>query len=256
VTDTTGFRDWVATLPATDGVVRVVPGRIATLWLDAPHTRNALTPTMMVQFGDAAAALRDASVVLLRGAGGTFCSGGDLHAVRTWLAVPGMGRRMGGWMHAATQAFESLGVPLVGVLEGAAMGGGAELVALCDHVIAAPDSRLGWVQTRLGVRPGFGGEARLARRIGRDAAMRLVDAGTALDAPEALARGLIDALSDDPAAAALAWAESCLRTPTFAARVLARRQPTDAPTRAAELARFDASWGSVAHRAALGLDPA
>jgi enoyl-CoA hydratase/carnithine racemase len=256
VSDAEDFRAWVDTLPPTEGTVRVEPGRIATVWLDAPRTRNALTPAMMVRFGEAADALRDARAVILRGAAGTFCSGGDLDAVRAWLAVPGMGRRMGRWMHAATEAFEALRVPIVGVLEGAAMGGGAELLALCDHVVAAPDARVGWVQSRLGVRPGFGGETRLVRRIGAEAAARIIDAGMVLPAAEALACGVVDAVADPPADAARHWAETCASDPRRAARVVSARGIPCPDAAAAELARFDACWGHPAHRRALGLDPA
>ncbi len=243
----TDFRAWVATLPSRPGVVRVEAGDdagVVCIVLDAPATRNALTPQMMVGLADAVDAVRDARAIVLYGAGGSFCSGGDLVAVRDWLAFPGMGRVMGGFMHGVVAALEAVGVPVVGVLEGAAMGGGAELLAACDVVVAAPGARLGWVQTRLGVAPGFGGEARLARRVGADAAREIVTAAPIFDAERAQVRGLVDVLDPVP----LARARKIARA-RAGERVL--RVPIAAEVLTAELERFDAVWGGAAHRAAL-----
>ena len=241
------FRAWVATLPPRPGLVRVEgpdDAGVARIVLDAPATRNALTPQMMVGLADAVAASRGARAVVLHGAGGRFCSGGDLVAVRDWLAFPGMGRVMGGFMHGVLSALEALEVPLVGVLEGAAMGGGAELLAACDVVVAAPNARLGWVQTRLGVAPGFGGGARLARRVGDAAAREIIATAPVFDAATAQGRGLVDVVDAAPLACGLAIARA--RAGERVARV-----PIAAQVLATELATFDAVWGGEAHQAAL-----
>ena len=199
---------------------------------------------MMVGLADAVAASRGARALVVHGAGGHFCSGGDLVAVRDWLAFPGMGRVMGGFMHGVLAALEALEVPLVGVLEGAAMGGGAELLAACDVVVAGPTARLGWVQTRLGVAPGFGGGARLARRVGDEAAREIIATAPVFDAAMAQGRGLVEFVDDAPLACAVAMARA--RVGERMARV-----PIAAEVLATELATFDALWGGAAHRAAL-----
>ncbi len=252
----TDFRAWVASLPedARTGDVHVRhEGGVARIVLDAPRTRNALTPGMMVAFAEAVRAARGARVVVLAGANGTFCSGGDLHAVRAYLAQPGMGRVMGGFMQAALEALEALHVPILGVLEGAAMGGGAELLSACDHVLAHEGARLGWVQARVGVSPGFGGATRLVRRIGPPRAAGLLLEARALPAEEALARGLVDVVTDDVGAATEAWIARvlALNADAVSASVRAARGPLERDRLAQELAAFDACWGSDAHLAAL-----
>ena len=241
------FRAWVAGLPPRPGAVRVEgpdDAGVVCVVLDAPATRNALTPQMMVGLADAVAEARGARAVVLHGAGHTFCSGGDLVAVRDWLAFPGMGRVMGGFMNGVLTALEALEVPIVGVLEGAAMGGGAELLAACDVVVAAPTARLGWVQTRLGVAPGFGGGARLARRVGDEAAREIIVSASVFDAETAQGRGLVEILDAAPLARAIAIARE--RAGARVARAYIAPEVL-----VAELAVFDAVWGSAAHRAAL-----
>ncbi len=252
------FRAWVASLPvdARAGQVHVRhDGAVARIVLDAPRTRNALTPGMMVAFADAVTEARGARIVVLAGANGTFCSGGDLDAVRTYLARPGMGRVMGGFMHAALAALEALEVPVLGVLEGAAMGGGAELLATCDHVLAHTDARLGWVQARVGVSPGFGGATRLARRIGATRAAALLFEARSLRAPEALSRGLVDVVTDEVGSATDAWIQQVLALHPTAVRssLRAARGPPEKDRLAHELDAFDACWGGEAHLAALDL---
>lgn len=252
----TDFRAWVASLPddARAGDVHVRhEGAVARIILDAPTTRNALTPGMMVAFADAVTEVRGARVVVLAGANGTFCSGGDLDAVRTYLARPGIGRVMGGFMHAALAALEALEVPVLGVLEGAAMGGGAELLSACDHVLAHPDARLGWVQARVGVSPGFGGATRLARRIGATRAAGLLLEARPLRAVEAQARGLVDAVTDALDTATDTWIRQVLDLHPTAIRssLRAARGPLEKDRLAHELDAFDACWGGEAHLAAL-----
>ncbi|MBM4393566.1 MAG: enoyl-CoA hydratase/isomerase family protein, partial [Deltaproteobacteria bacterium] len=153
-----------ASLPRGEGRVHatVIDG-VAEVVLDHPARRNAFTPHMMVDLGQLD--VSGARCILLRGAGTSFCSGGDLGAVREHLALPGGGRALATFMATAIARL-SRHAPIVGCVEGHALGGGAELLAACDIVVAAPTAEVGFVQARLGVSPGFGGGGYLAGRVG------------------------------------------------------------------------------------------
>lgn len=249
----TDFRALVATLPEGDGRVVVTPGDIATIRFDHAPSRNALDPKMMVALADAVESLREARVVVLSGAGGTFCSGGNLGAVRTHLAMPGAGRVFGAFMQDALDRLAALDAIVIAVVEGAALGGGAELVATADVVVAAPDARVGFVHARLGVSPGFGGGGRLVGRVGPRAALRVLAFARVLDAAEALAIGLVDEVDPDPHARAAALAAELLALPAAAVRGAKRvvRAATPPLGRTEELEVFATLWGGPDHQLAL-----
>lgn len=252
------FRAWAARLPPGEGRVRREGSAdLVEIVLDHPRTRNALHPRMMVELADAIGAARDARVVILRGEGGTFCSGGNLDSVRRHLVAPNMAEALVAFMQAACDALESSDAIVLGVLEGAALGGGAELLAACDLVTAAPDARIGWVQARLGVSPGFGGGLRLLDRVGPRLALRLMTEARAVAAPDALAMGLVDVVATDPVEAARARAADLLALDAGALRapkriLRAARALPRAEARAEERALFAALWGAPAHLRALG----
>jgi ethylmalonyl-CoA/methylmalonyl-CoA decarboxylase len=223
--------------------------------LDHPATKNALHPGMMVQLADVPARLGEARIALLRGAGGAFCSGGNLAAVRAWLVRPGSGAALCAFMQAVLAGIEAQGALIVGVVDGPALGGGAELLTACDFVVAGPEARIGFVQARLGVSPGFGGGARLVRRVGAARALHLLTAGP-VSGEEACRLGLVDAIAADPLAWARAWARERIALPPralAAARAVVRAavdRPFDAAL-AAERAIFASTWGGSEHLAAL-----
>ncbi len=250
------FRDWVATLPPAEGSVRLAgDDEVVEIVLDHPATRNALTPAMMVELADAVEAAAGARVVILRGEAGSFCSGGNLAAVRAHLVRPGGGVDLVQFMQEVTERLAGLDAVVIGVAEGASLGGGAELLTACDHVVAAPDARIGFVQARLGVSPGFGGGTRLVRRVGSRIALQLLTTGV-VDAHEALHLGLLDALSVTPLAWARERAQVLLQLPPEALAGAKRvvRAATALPrdeALVAEQAIFGELWGGPAHLAAL-----
>ncbi|MFZ5482208.1 MAG: enoyl-CoA hydratase/isomerase family protein [Myxococcota bacterium] len=247
------MRSWVATLPRGEGRVRVDGDEIV---VDHPPTKNALTPHMMVDLADAVDAVRGARVVILRGEGGAFCSGGNLGVVREHMVAPGGGARLATFMHSVMDALDRLDAIVIAAVEGAALGGGAELVAACDFVHATPDAKIGFVQARLGVSPGFGGGARLVRRVGPRAALQALAEARALTGEEARAIGLVDVVEADPVAGARARAER-LRELDAAALAGAKRvvrAATGLPwaeALAVEREVFASLWGGPGHLEAL-----
>lgn len=115
--------------------------------------------------------------------------------------VEGMLRRFHGMLRALVEC----NVSVLAVVRGQCLGGGLELVSVCQRVFAARDARLGQPEIALGV---FAPAASvvLAERVGRPHAEDLCLSGRTVDAGEALALGLVDELADDPAEAALAYA--------------------------------------------------
>ncbi len=239
-----------ASTPRGGGRVRVEGGGgVCEVVLDHPERRNALTPHMMVDLADVD--LDGVRCVLIRGEAGTFCSGGDLGAVRDSMARPGLGRVLGEFMTRAVDRLATL--PMVGVLEGHALGGGAELLAACDYVVAARGAEIGFVQAALGVSPGFGGGGHLVRRVGPGRALALLMAAERMPSVRALELGLVDEIHDDPLPRARALAQRIAALPPAAvagAREVVRAWTTG-NGRATELDVFDRLWGGADHRTAL-----
>lgn len=171
--------------------------------LDAPATRNALTDAMVASLADACRLVESAPAVralVIRGAGGTFCAGGDFSGFRAAMAAaaPAGGidpiatsnRRFG----ALLEQLRGLTVATIAVVEGAAMGGGCGLAACCDLVLAASDAKFAMPEVTLGLPPAQIAPF-VAERIGERAALRLMLTGRRIDTTKALACGLVDEVS-------------------------------------------------------------
>ena len=236
--------------PRGEGTVRcAVQAPTAVLCLDNARRKNAVSPGMMADLQDAVASLEareDLSALIVHGAQDAFCSGGDLTAVREHLLQPGAGAGMCSFMTATLSALARLPVVRIGAVTGPALGGGAELLTVCDVVYAAPAARIGFVHASLGVSPGWGGGRRLVERVGRRHALRLLTEARRLSAAEAEALGLVDAVVADPIAEAQAHAARLAALPVAAVRAaVSVAQGGD------EAALFSALWGGADHRAIL-----
>ena len=175
--------------------------------LDAPATRNALSDETVASLGDALALAESQPAVralVIRGAGGTFCAGGDFSGFRALMAEPlpadgvdpivGFNRGFG----ALLERIQASPVATVAVVEGAAMGGGAGLAAACDFVLAESGAKFGMPEVTLGLPPAQIAPF-VAARIGQGAALRLLLTGRRLSATQALACGLADELLEGAA---------------------------------------------------------
>lgn len=254
------FREICRNAPKDSGVVRVVStsDRTVDIVIDNPRKKNALSPHMMLQLGDVMdhPQVQKASVIVVRGEAGAFCSGGDLDAVRDQLARPGMGHGMGTHMCATLDALAESTALIIGILDGPALGGGAELLVACDEIYASPQASFGFVHARMGVSPGFGGGARLINKVGARTALTMMTTAKPLSGSTLEATGLVDHWSADPLAAARKRAAELQQFPpealAGAVRVVRghRRLPT-AEGRANEAQVFSELWGGPSHHAAL-----
>ncbi|APZ98223.1 hypothetical protein BWQ93_06835 [Sphingopyxis sp. QXT-31] len=181
---------------APDDLVAIArDGDRLTLTLDDPANHNAMTALMRDALYEALAnALDDPSRpdVLLRGAGKCFSTGGDLpefgsahdlaeaHLVRT--------------LHSCARALDALGERATVRLHGACVGSGIEVAAAAHHRIAAPDAWFQLPELGMGLIPGAGGTATVARAIGRHRTLWMLLWGKRIGAKQALDWGLVHSI--------------------------------------------------------------
>jgi len=179
---------------ATPTVVLERTGAVASIRIDRPRALNALDEATL---RDLARALRDVRregdvrCLLVTGSGPkAFCAGADIAAMAEMSPLDA--RAYSALGHEVFDRLAALDVPVVAAVNGAALGGGLELVLACDLVVASEHAKLGLPETSLGLIPGFGGTQRLALRIGVAPARELIYLGRVIDAAEALRIGLVD----------------------------------------------------------------
>ncbi|MEA2278161.1 MAG: enoyl-CoA hydratase [Solirubrobacteraceae bacterium] len=208
---------------AREPVARTLESGVLTLTLDRPERRNAIDADLRDALRDALDdAATDATVrgVILTGAGGAFCAGGDLarfedlHDARAY-------RHVSHRLTDLVDAVERLEKPVVAAIDGVATGAGLALALACDWRVGSPRAQIAFREGRVGLVPAHGGLTRLVKLLGLARAKELLLGGDDLDAEAALAAGLLSELSgeDDVLARARARVERMLvRAPlSFAA---------------------------------------
>lgn len=177
-----------------DDTVLIEPrGPVLIVTLNRPHVRNAVNQAMSFELASAMDRL-DADPELragiLTGAGGSFCSGMDLHAFLRGERPEARGRGFGGITEAPPEK------PLIAAVEGWALAGGCELAVACDLIVAARDARFGLPEVTRGLIAGSGGLLRLPERIPRQIALEHALTGEPLTAVAAERWGLVNHLAD------------------------------------------------------------
>lgn len=196
---------------------------IATLTIDRPEKRNAMTYAMLQAFTEAVAALgaNDAvRVVIVTGSGGAFCAGTDLADLAT---IPGATRGTRGAAHEGDKWWPLIQCPkpVIGAIDGYAVGMGAEFSSQCDVRIITSRARFAWNFALRGLVPDTGaGSWLLPRLIGPQRALRLLYSAAFLEAEEAKAIGYAAEVvePDQLAEAALAEARRYLTASPFSLR--------------------------------------
>jgi enoyl-CoA hydratase len=167
-------------------------GGLAVITIDRPHARNAISLETMDQLEKALDRAAGASALVIKGAGNrAFVSGGDLKelgALRTEREASGMAFRM----RTICDRIAGFPTPTIAVLNGHALGGGAEFAVAADIRLAADDITIGFNQVTLEIMPAWGGAERLVALVGYSKALLLAGAGTVLEAAEAQRIGLVD----------------------------------------------------------------
>ena len=211
-------------------------GEVALVTIDNPPV-NALKHEVRAGLVEAFERVRnDAGVkaAVLACAGRTFSAGADISEF-------GKPRRSPGLIE-AIETIESTPKPVVAALHGTPLGGGFELALGCHYRVAAPGTRVGLPEIKLGLLPGAGGTQRLPRLIGPERALRLILSGAPTPVEELVEDGVVDAIaSGDVTAAAIAFARKVLaenrplkRVRDREDRLAAARSDAGAFTRAAD----------------------
>jgi enoyl-CoA hydratase len=165
---------------------------LAVVTIDRPHARNAISLETMDQLEKALDGADGAKALVLTGAGDrAFVSGGDLKelsALRTEQEAASMAFRM----RTICDRIAGFPTPTIAVLNGHALGGGAEFAVAADIRLAADDVKIGFNQVTLEIMPAWGGAERLVTLVGYSKALLLAGTGAVLDAAEAEQIGLVD----------------------------------------------------------------
>ena len=189
----------IESLPSTAGAASaesdVLVGRdgaVATITLNRPTRRNAMTLDSWIALREALAelALDDATrVVILTGAGSDFCTGADLDKRAPMHPLTRMRQ-----INATALAVAEFPKPLIAKVRGYAVGAGWNLALLCDLLIASRDAQFSQIFAKRGLSVDFGGSWLLPRMVGLHRAKRLVMLAEMLDAEQADALGLVSEL--------------------------------------------------------------
>jgi enoyl-CoA hydratase/carnithine racemase len=197
---------------------------VATITLNRPERKNPLTFDSYAELRDLFRALElanDVKVVVLTGAGGNFCSGGDVHEIigpLTQMTMPEMLEftRMTGNL---IKAMRLCPQPIVAAIDGICAGAGAMMALAADMRLGTPRAKTAFLFTRVGLAGAdMGACALLPRLIGQGRASELLFSGRSMSADEGLQWGFFNALHapDQVLAAAQTMAQNLASGPTFA----------------------------------------
>jgi enoyl-CoA hydratase/carnithine racemase len=170
-------------------------GRVAWVTLNRPDVRNAYNTEMRDDLHAALSTLHEDEslrVLVLRGAGPAFCSGGDIREFGS-APSPVVAREVR-WRRDVWGLLRSLRQPTIAAIHGHAAGSGLEMALLCDFRIAATNAVLSLPETGLGMIPGVVGTQTAPRVIGVGRALDLVLSGRRIDAREARRVGLVSSV--------------------------------------------------------------
>lgn len=167
---------------------------VGWITLDRPESMNAVTTALAVALEQAilaAGADPLVDVIVIRGAAGNFCAGGDFDEVQRLRSDgPDALRRLFQAFRAACGAIELVEEPVIAAVEGVAMAGGFELMQACDIALVRHDARISDNHANFGMVPGGGGSQRLPRLVGRQRALGLLLSGERISGVEAVEWGL------------------------------------------------------------------
>jgi enoyl-CoA hydratase/carnithine racemase len=175
-------------------VLSDVADGIAWITLNRPERMNAITVALSRELEKAIVELGNdptITVVIIRGAEGNFCAGGDFDEVELLRPQgPDALRQLFVAFRRACEAIARVDVPVVAAVEGVAMAGGFELMQACDIALVSEDARIADNHIKFGWIPGGGSTQRLARLVGRQQALGLLLSGDRISGADAVRLGL------------------------------------------------------------------
>ena len=194
-----------------DNVKTQLKDGILIITIDRPKVLNALNAQTVSEIGQAFdAAHDDASIkcVILTGGGDkAFVAGADINELAKMTPITGKETSQKG--QRVFSAIERFPKPVIGAINGFALGGGCELALACHIRIASEKALLGLPEVTLGIIPGYGGTQRMARLLGKGKALELILTGDRISAHDAERIGLVNKVV--PADQLMATAEEMAR---------------------------------------------
>ncbi|MGI2327305.1 enoyl-CoA hydratase/isomerase family protein [Planococcus sp. YIM B11945] len=160
--------------------------KIMTFTINRPDIRNAINDEVMEGLEEliSQAKASDIHLVVITAAGSqAFCSGGDLsvfHELKTEAQAYPMLRRMGDVLY----GIKTLPVPVIGIINGAAVGGGCEIATACDYRLVQAHAKCGFIQGTLAITSGWGGGTYLFETLQHDRALRMLTEARVYSAEE------------------------------------------------------------------------
>lgn len=175
---------------------------VATITLNRPRSYNALNEKILQEMSDALQHCRQDDgirVVVLRGAGKHFCSGGDVKWMKEVLDGDRAGSidRLVEVLHGTVNALRELEKPVLASIRGFATGAGFSLALACDLRIGSETARFSQAYVNIGLSPDGGSTYFLPRVVGTARAAELIFSGRVIDATEALALGILNEVVAD-----------------------------------------------------------
>lgn len=180
----------------TDHVVLEKDGDVARVWLNRPHKKNAVTVELLHRLDEIIKEVDEdpeLKVLVLRGRGGTFCSGFDLDELLEKYVGNTMAMEVAVLSAKVCDRLYSMATPSVAVLEGHVTAGGFELMISCDFAVSSDDAKIGDFHIRRALFGGAGPIYRLPRMIGLRKTKELMLTGKLLTGKEAVDFDLINA---------------------------------------------------------------
>ena len=174
-------------------------GPVVRVTLNRPRRRNALSMQLSAELMTVLERVRaseTARVLVISGAGETFCAGDDITEMGLWGNANQIMRRVAGYQQMA-DTLEELDKVTIAAVDGYAVGGGLEITMACDFVIATRRALWGMPEVDVGITPGWGGTTRMARLIGRRMTKEVNLLGALHPAIRAAELGLWNRVVDD-----------------------------------------------------------
>jgi 2-(1,2-epoxy-1,2-dihydrophenyl)acetyl-CoA isomerase len=183
-------------------LLETVTDRVATLTLNRPDRLNALSSSILDGLLEALPRLgadAEIAVVILTGAGRGFCAGGDVKSMAegsSQLGVEDAVQRLRGRME-VSRLLHEIPKPTIAMVNGPAAGAGLAMALACDLRVAAQSARFITAFAKVGFSGDFGGSYFLSKLVGTGKARELYYTGDPLDASQALALGVVNAVVPD-----------------------------------------------------------
>jgi enoyl-CoA hydratase len=192
-------------------------GNVGIVKINRPKVLNALNPELMTMLAtqmEAFDKMPDVHVILLAGSERAWAAGADIGDMAEQSVISMYQRDQ----FATWDRIARIKKPIVAAVSGFALGGGCELMMMCDIIIASETAQIGQPEINIGVMPGAGGTQRLTRAVGKAFAMDVILSGRFLNAKEALDLGLISRVvpSEHWYSAALKLAHDIAKKPPLA----------------------------------------